>query len=190
MAPPTVVLVSDSNLFHKGPDRASVHDLIKTRAPRAAVYGIWERKLACAPRKIEEILRFVDALGVDDVLLVLCLGQHDVLADQLDRTGWAVSRLTLLAEKYNASVLVLELFDHTEFALSQSAYAEGVATINFSWKHEAWLDARIECVCTSLLSDKHFLPDQLHLTTEGKEILAVLIVGKIEALELPRLCCS
>jgi len=190
MAPPTVVLVSDSNIFHKGPDRASVYDLIKTIAPRAAVYGIWERKLACAPKKIEEIIHFVDTLGVADVLLVLCLGQHDVLADQLDGTGWAVSRLMLLAEKYNASMLVMELFDITEFAPSQSAYAEGVATINFSWKHEAWLDARIECVCTIFLSDRHFLPDQLHLTTEGKEILAVLRVGKVEALELPRLCCS
>ena len=96
----------------------------------------------------------------------------------------------LLAEKYNASMLVMELFDHTEFALSQSAYAEGVATINFSWKHEAWLDARIECVCTRFLSDRHFLPDQMHLTTEGKGMLAAVIVGKVQALELPRLCCS
>ena len=51
----------------------------------------------CAEEKNEEIVHFVDALGVGDVLLVLCLGQHDVLADQLDRSGWAVSRLTLLA---------------------------------------------------------------------------------------------
>ena len=179
MAPTTVVLVSDSDFFHKGPDRASVYDLIKTRAPRTAVYGIWERKLGAAPKIIEEIMHFVDTLGVGDVLLVLCLGQHDVLADQLDRTGWAVSRLTLLAEKYNASLLVLELFDHTEFALSQSAYAEGVATINFSWNHEAWLDTRVQCVCTRFLSDRHFLSDQMHLTTEGKELLASVIVGNI-----------
>ena len=111
-----------------------MYDLIKTSAPRATVYGIWERKLACAPKNIKEIMHFVDTLGVADVLLVLCLGQHDVLADQLDRTGWAVSRLMLLAEKYNASMLVMELFDHTEFALSQSAYAEGVASVNFSWR--------------------------------------------------------
>ena len=189
MAPTTVVLVSDSNFFHKGLDRASVYDLVETSALRAAMYGIWERKFACAPNKIPGIMHFVDALGVGEVLLVLCFGQHDVLADQLDRTGWAVSRLVWLAEKYNASLLVLELFDHTEFALSQSAYAEGVATVNFSWKHEAWLDPRIECVCTRFLSDRHFLPDQLRLPTEGKEMSAAVIVGKIDALEFPRLCC-
>ena len=58
-----------------------------------------KKKLAGAPKKIEEIMHFVDTLGVGDVLLVLCLGQHDVLADQLDRTGRAVSRLTWAGRK-------------------------------------------------------------------------------------------
>ena len=115
-----VLLVSDSNFFFGNREGESVFDLVRDRATGAVCYGIWERKLSKAESKLEDMLCLTDALGVRDVMVIFCLGQHDVLdCIKQERLGAAVSAIIALVEKYRNKLVVVELFDHTVFSASK-----------------------------------------------------------------------
>ena len=159
-----VLLVGDSNFFFAKRGGESVFDLVRDRATGAACYGVWERKLSKAESKLDDMLRFTHALGVHDVMVILCLGQHDVLdCIKQERIGAAVSAIIALVEKYRNKLVVVELFDHSVFSASTEGYAKGVDMLNLLWKHEAWTDDSLEVLSTSFIRDHLFLPDQVHL---------------------------
>ena len=159
-----VLFFSDSNFFFGNREGKSVFDLVRDRATGAACYGIWERKLSKAESKLESMLRFILALGVSDVMVILSLGQHEVLdCIKQERLGAAVSAIIALVEKYWNKLVVVELFDHTDFLASKEGYVKGVNMLNFLWRHEAWTDALLEVLSTSFIRDHLFLPDQVHL---------------------------
>ena len=186
-----VILVSDSNFFFVKREGKSVFGLVRDRATGVACYGIWERKLSKAESKLEDILCFTDALGVRDVMVILCLGQHDVLdCIKQERLGAAVSAIIALVEKHRNKLVVVELFDHTDFSASKEGYEKGVNMLNFLWKHEAWTDASLEVLSTSFIRDDLFLPDQVHLKPEGMDMLVSALLGKIRAFCLPGMCLS
>ena len=129
------------------------------------------------PPKLDDMLRFTHALGVHDVMVILCLGQHDVLDNQHERLGGAVGKLAALVEKYQTKLVVVELFDHSEFSASNEGYAIGVAQLNLLWKHEAWTDASLGVVSTSFIRDHLFINDQMHLNAEGLNMLASVLIA-------------
>jgi len=191
MIPSTaVLLVSDSNFFHTGRAGTSVFDLVRASTTEVACYGIWERKLCKVTPKLDDMLRFTHALGVHDVMVILCLGQHDVLDNQHERLGGAVGKLAALVEKYQTKLVVVELFDHSEFSASNEGYAIGVAQLNLLWKHEAWTDASLGVVSTSFIRDHLFINDQMHLNPEGMNMLASVLIAEINAFCLPKRCLS
>ncbi len=102
-------------------------------------------------------------------MLALCVGQHDVLDGKVKEAISAVPRLTQLVEKYDAHLVVTELFDHTTFAQSQPKYAKGVEDINWAWKHKVWTDAKMQCLRTNFIADEHFISDQMHLTVKRQK---------------------
>ena len=191
MASSAVVLVSDSNFFFGKREGKSVFDLVRDFATGVACYGIWERRLSMAESKLEDMLRFIDALGVRDVMVILCLGQHDVLDFvKQERLGAAVSAIIALVEKHRNKLVVVELFDHTIFSASTEGYAKGVDMLNLLWKHEAWTDDSLEVLSTSFIRDHLFLPDQVHLNPEGMDMLASVLLAKMHAFCLPMMCLS
>ena len=105
-----VLLFSDLNFFFVNREGKSVFDLVRGRATGAACYGILERKLSKAESMLEDMLRFIHALGVSDVMVILCLGQHEVLdCINQERFGAAVSAIIALVEKYWNKMVVCEL---------------------------------------------------------------------------------
>ena len=158
--------------------------------PQTAVYGIWIRHLSQTPQKIEELLQFLQSIGACEVMLVLCVGQHDVLDGKVKEAISAVPRLTQLVEKYDARLVFTKLFDHTTFAQSQPKYAKGVEDINWAWKHEVWADAKMQCLGTHFIADRHFISDQMHVTVKGKKMIADNLAATVRTLTLPRLCLS
>ena len=190
MPSPAVLLVSDSNFFYRSWEGNSVFDLIRAATPGIACYGIWERYLGKVTSKLKDMLAFILALGVQDVMIVLCLGQHDVLAAKQQHLSSAVSNLVTLMETFNARLVVVELFDHSAFASSAEAYASGVAGLNLLWKHEAWPDPAIEVLSTAFINDTHFINDQMHLNPEGMQQLCAALVPKINSFCLPQNCLS
>ena len=183
-----VLLVSDSNFFYTGPAGTSVFDLVRASTTEHACYGIWERKLSKVTPKLDDMLRFTQALGVLDVMVILCLGQHDVLDGQHERLGHAVSKITALVEKYQTKLVVVELFDHSDFLASTEGYAIGVAQLNLLWKHEAWTDASLEVLSASFIRDHLFIDDQQHLNPAGMIMLASVLVAKINGCCVPKRC--
>jgi len=190
MASTVVLLVSDSNFFHRSRAGTSVFDLVRASTTGVACYGIWERKLCKVKTKLDDMLRFTHASGVHDVMVILCLGQHDVLDNPHEHLGRAVGNLVTLVEKYKTRLLVVELFDHSGFSSSKEGYAVHVAELNLLWKHEAWTDASLEVVSTSFIRDHLFIKDQMHLNSEGMNMLASILIGKIHAVCLPKICLS
>ena len=190
MASTVVLLVSDSNFFHRSRAGTNVFELIRASTTEVACYGIWEQKLCKVKTKLEDMLRFIHALGVHDVMVILCLGQHDVLDNQHEHLGRAVRNLVTLVQKYKTQLVVVELFDHSGFSASKEGYAVHVAELNFLWKHEAWTDASLEVVSTSFIRDHFFKKDQMHLNSEGTNMLASVLIGKINAFCLPKMCLS
>ena len=127
MGAPAVVLIWDSNFFNRADGGLNVFEMVKnSTVQQAAVYGIWIRKLSQTPQKIEVFLQYLQSLGASEVMLALCVGQHDVLDGKVKEAISAVPKLTQLVEKYDAHLVVTELFDHTTFAQSQPKYAKGV----------------------------------------------------------------
>lgn len=185
-----VLLVSDSNLFYKSGDGTSVFELVRDSTTDVAYYGMWDRKLCRVDRNLEDILRFIRSLGAHDAMVILCLGQHDVLDTKHDCLARAVTKIVLLAEKYQQKLVVVELFDHSDFSASKEGYATGVAMLNGLWKHEALTDDAIEVLGTSFIRDHHFTQDLMHLNPEGMAILASALKTKINAFCLPRRCLS
>ena len=157
---------------------------------QTAVYGMRTNYLSQTPQKIEELLQFLQSLVACEVMLVLCVGQHDVLDGKVKEAISAVPRLTQLVEKYDATLVVIELFDHTTFAPSQLQYAKGVEDINWAWKHEVWADPKTKCLGSHFIEDQHFISDKVHLTVNGKWIMADNLVAIVRAWALPRLCLS
>ena len=185
-----VLLVSDSNFFYRSSDGRSVFDLVGDSTTDVAYYGIWERKLCKVDRNLEDMFRFIRSLGVHDAMVILCLGQHDVFDAKHVRLARAVSKIVLLVEKYQHKLVVVELFDHSDFSASKEGYAAGVSTLNLLWKHEALTDVAIEVLSTSFIGDHHFIPDLMHLNSEGMAILASVLQTKINAFCLPKRCLS
>ena len=184
-----VILVSDS-FFHTSRAGTNVFDLVRASTTEAACYGIWERKLCKVTPKLNDMLRFIHALEVHDVMVILCLGQHDVLANQHERLGEAVGKLVALVEKYQNKLVIVELFDHSVFSASTEGYATGVSNLNLLWKHEAWTDDALEVVSTSFIRDDHFIEDQMHLNPEGMNMLCSVLRAKLNAFCLPHRCLS
>ena len=191
MGAPAVVLIGDSNFFNRTDGGLNVYEMVKnSTVQQAAVYGIWIRKLSQTPQKIEEFLQYLQSLGASEVMLALCAGQRDVLDGKGKEAISAVPRLTQLVEKYDAHLVVTELFDHTTFAQSQPKYAKGVEDSSWAWKHEFWTDAKMQCLGTHIIADVHIISDQMHLTVKGRKMIADNLAAKVRALALPRLCLS
>ena len=149
MVAPAVVLMGGSNFFNRTDGGSNVDEMVKnSTVQQACVCGIWIRKLSQTPQKINDFLQFLQSLGTSEVMLALCVGQHDVLDGKVKEAISAVPRLTQLVEKYDAHLVVTELFDHTTFAQSQPKYAKGVEDINWAWKHRVWADANMQCLGT------------------------------------------
>ena len=185
-----VVLVSDSNFFYRSSHGRSVFDLVGDGTTDVAYYGIWERKLCKVDRNLEDMFRFIRSLGAHDAMVILCLGQHDVIDAKPVRLARAVSKIVLLVEKYQHKLVVVELFDHSHFSASKEGYATGVSTLNLLWKHEALTDVAIEVLSTSFIRDHLFIQDLMHLNSEGMAILASVLKTKINAFCLPKRCLS
>jgi hypothetical protein len=189
MPSPAVLLISDSNFFHKIRNGSNVYDLVRARMEGAACYGLWEKRLRRVTTKIEDMLRFIHLMGVYEVMIILCLGQHDILEDEQDQLGVSVGKLTQLVEKYQARLVVVELFDHSAFAVSKEGYATGVANLNMLWKHEAWADPAVEVVAASIRDDD-FIDDLMHLQAKGVNKLCDVLVTKINEFILPHRCLA
>ena len=165
-------------------------DLVGDGTTDVAYNGIWERKLCKVDRNLEDMFRFLRSLGAHDAMVILCLGQHDVIDAKPVRLARAVSKIVLLVEKYQHKLVVVELFDHSHYSASKEGYATGVSTLNLLWKHEAFADVAIEVLSTSFIRDHHFIQDLMHLNSEGMAILASVLTNKINAFCLPRRCLS
>ena len=184
-----VLLVGDSNLFHRSRSGTSVYDMVRNATTGVACYGIWERKLCKVTTRLEDMLRFIFELG-KDVMVILCLGQHDILDGQYERLGGTVCKIMSLVEKYRCELVVVELFDHTDFSASVEGYANRVAMLNSLWKQASWIDDSIQVVSTSFIRDHFFIQDLMHLNSSGMELLASALMGRINSFSLPHRCFS
>ena len=150
---------------------------------QTAVYGMWIQYLSQTPQKIKELLQFLQSLVACDVMLVLCVGQHDVLEGKVREAISAVPRLTQLVEEYAATLVVIELFDHTTFAQRQPKYANDVEDINWAWKVRA--NAKVTCLGSHFIKDQHFISDKMHLTVDGQWIMACNLAATVRAWAQP-----
>ena len=99
MGAPAVVLIGDSNFFNRTDGGLNVYEMVSNSTVlQANVYGIWIRKLS-QTQKIDDFLQFLQLLGASEVMLALCVGQHDVLDGKVKEAISAVPRLTQLVDK-------------------------------------------------------------------------------------------
>ena len=171
-----VFLIGDSNFFHRTDGRKSVHRELYAMVKnipvlQTAVYGMRIKCLSQTPQKIEELLQFLQSLVACEVMLVLCVGQHDVLEGKVREAISAVPRLTQLVEEYAATLVVIEL------------YANGVEDINWAWKVRA--NAKVTCLGSHFMKDQHFISDKMHLTVDGQWIMACNLAATVRAWAQP-----
>ena len=104
--------IGDSNFFHRTDGRSVYRqscEMVKNiPVLQTAIYGMRIKYLSQTPQKIEELLQFLQSLVACEVMLVLCVGQHDVLEGKVREAISAVPRLTQLVEEYAATLAVIE----------------------------------------------------------------------------------
>ena len=140
-------IVGDSNLFYDEGSRAvdSVYHNVMRVCQATPIFGMTIMYLADCPDKVEEMLQYSKCLGVDQTVVVVCAGQHDVLEGRKRDSLRAISKLATFTEKYKAIIATIRLFDESSYERKNErlGYRDGVRALNLAWFHEAVSDPSI-----------------------------------------------